>query len=134
MKSLIPLHAVFVLCFALGSLNINHPAQKDNQKFQLPVTLQKITPPHFPGGEKAFSKFLDKNLKWPDNTDGQGTVIAGFLVETSGKLTHIHIVKSVAPEFDAEAVRVMQLSPKWVPAFSAGKPVKSKYTIPINFN
>jgi TonB family protein len=99
------------------------------------VYSQTLTPPQFLGGKEAFSNFLNKNLKWPsDNMDDtQGVVIVGFFVEKDGKLTDIHIEKSIRPIFDNEASRVIGLSPKWIPAFKNNKPIKSRYTVPISF-
>jgi len=94
---------------------------------------QSSTQSHFPGGEKAFSKFLDKNLKWPDQIDGQGRVIVSFVVEKDGHLTNIKIAKKSLPEFDNEALRVIKKSPRWIPATRNGIPIKSVKSVPINF-
>lgn len=96
---------------------------------------QTLAPPEFPGGKQAFSAFLHKNLKWPSDgmDDTYGVVIVGFFVEKDGKLTDVHIEKSIKPVFDNEAIRVINLSPKWIPATKNGKFIKSKYTVPISF-
>ena len=59
-----------------------------------------------------------------------GTV---YTVDTTGKVTRAHIVRSVHPEFDAEALRVVNSFPAWKPAMQNGKPVASKYTMPVVF-
>lgn len=89
--------------------------------------------PHFPGGQKSWNKFLVKNLKWPNGIDGQGKVVIGFTVEKNGVLTGIRVVKKVSPEFDDEALRVVRLSPHWIPATLNGKPIRCKFYIPIDF-
>lgn len=96
---------------------------------------QSLTPPEFPGGKKAFSAFLSKNLKWPkDSPEGaQGIVIISFFVEKDGNLTTIKVAKSMGTAFDEEALRVINLSPKWIPAMKNNKFIKSKYTVPIRF-
>ena len=100
----------------------------------LSVKAQKLAPPHFRGGDKAFHDFLDQNLKWPKDTlIKQGIVKVSFFVEDNGALTDIKLVQGFAPEFDKEALRVIKLSPKWVPATRGGKPIKSKYSIPIQY-
>ncbi|MEO6978170.1 MAG: energy transducer TonB [Mucilaginibacter sp.] len=118
MKRLLPICAI-ALFFAI-------PAR---------VYSQTLTPPEFPGGKLAFSAFLHKNLKWPasNTNDVQGVIIVGFFVEKDGQLTDISIEKSLKDEFDKEALRVIKLSPKWIPAFKNNKPIKSKYTVPISF-
>jgi len=99
------------------------------------VCAQALTPPEFPGGKQEFSSFLNKNLKWPSDSmdDTQGVVIVGFFVEKDGSLTNIHITKGMRPVFNNEALRVIKLSPKWIPASRGKKRVKSQYTVPISF-
>jgi len=93
--------------------------------------------PSFPGGTNAFYKFLAKNIRYPaeavkNNT--QGTVIIGFVVEADGQLTNVKIIKGVSPEIDAEAIRVIQISPKWKPALQNNKPVRVQFRMPISFS
>ncbi|MGI4805397.1 MAG: energy transducer TonB [Janthinobacterium lividum] len=87
--------------------------------------------PHFPGGEKAFDEFLNQNLQVPKNVSGR--VIATFVVEKNGSLTNIKIVRSLGEEADAEAIRILKAGPKWQPGTQLGKPVRTAYTMPINF-
>jgi periplasmic protein TonB len=89
--------------------------------------------PRFPGGKKAFYEFLNKNINWPDQIDGQGIVTVGFVVERDGHLTNINVVKGGVPEFNAEALRVIRKSPKWIPGIKNGKTIRVKYSVPINF-
>ena len=91
--------------------------------------------PVFRDGWKAFYKFLAKNLKYPKtNIDVQGKVFVQFIVEKNGSLSNIHVIRGLAAEFDAEAIRVMKLSPRWTPGLQKGKPVRVQYNIPINFS
>ena len=92
--------------------------------------------PQFVGGTNAFAKLLLENLKYPDGARKnkiQGNVYLSFAVEINGNLSDFKIVKSVDEELDAEALRVIKLSPKWTPAMKKGKPVRSFYSIPISF-
>jgi TonB family protein len=100
----------------------------------LAVNAQKLLPPHFRGGEKAFHEFLTKNLKWPNNvTGGEGIVTVSFFVENDGRLTDIKIIKGMSAPFNQEALRVMNLSDRWIPATRDGRFIKSKYSVPIQF-
>lgn len=38
-----------------------------------------------------------------------------MIVDETGKVTHPHIVNSVSPSLDAEAIRVVSRMPQWVP-------------------
>lgn len=63
----------------------------------------------FPGGDKAFKKFLAKNLKWPSaDIDAEGSVIITFVVEKDGRTTGFEVLRSIHPLFDAEALRVLK--------------------------
>lgn len=95
---------------------------------------QKLTPPHFRGGDKAFHDFLNKNLKWPkDVSGGEGIVTISFFVENNGRLTDLKVVKGMSAPFNKEALRVIALSERWVPAMRDGHFIKSKYSVPIQF-
>jgi periplasmic protein TonB len=90
----------------------------------------------FQGGMGAFGKFLMKNLKYPEaaqKANVSGKVYMEFIVETNGTISNFNI-KSVGFGVDEEAIRVLKLSPKWIPARHKGKNVKSRFTIPMSIN
>jgi TonB family protein len=99
------------------------------------VYSQTLTPPEFPGGKQALRFFLHENLKWPETADHElkGVVITGFFVEKDGRLTNLAIKQSLAPDFDKEALRLMALSPPWIPAMQDKKIIKSTFNVPILF-
>jgi len=87
----------------------------------------------FPGGDKAYGRFLNKNLKWPSPDDDNGRVVISFIIEKDGSLTSFKVERSIRKDFDAEAIRVLKKSPKWIPGRLNGKPIRAKYMVPINF-
>jgi len=90
----------------------------------------------FVGGSEEMFKFLRENIKYPEDavSNGvQGRVNVKFVVEKDGSISGIEVVRSVHPSLDAEAVRVVKLMPKWKPAENRGKPVRTKYMLPIFF-
>lgn len=88
--------------------------------------------PHFPDGKSAMTAFIDKNLKYPNAAKnkgiGGGESVIAFDIEVDGAITNIRVVKSLHPLLDEEAIRVVKIMPKWVPATKRGKPIKVKYT------
>ena len=93
--------------------------------------------PEFPGGPKALMDYLMTNVKYPKtafDANIQGRVIAQFVVDKEGSVRDAHIVKSVDPALDAEALRVINNMPKWRPGRQNGKVVNVKYTIPVSFS
>ena len=92
--------------------------------------------PQFPGGVQELFSFLSKTVKYPaeaEKAGTQGRVIATFVVRKDGSISDAHIVKSVDPLLDAEALRVINAMPAWIPGTQSGKPVNVKYTVPISF-
>ena len=92
--------------------------------------------PEFPGGMKELLKFLQDNLKYPESAmknNLQGRVIVQFVVEKDGTPTEFNVVRSVDPDLDAEALRVLQTMPKWKPGMQRGEVVRVKFTVPVSF-
>lgn len=92
--------------------------------------------PEFPGGMKEMLKFLQENVKYPENAmknNVQGRVIVQFVVEKDGTPTEFNVVRSVDPDLDAEALRVLQTMPKWKPGMQRGEVVRVKFTVPVSF-
>ena len=92
--------------------------------------------PEFPGGMKEMLKFLQENVKYPENAmknNVQGRVIVQFVIEKDGTPTEFKVVRSVDPDLDAEALRVLQTMPKWKPGMQRGEVVRVKYTVPVSF-
>jgi len=88
----------------------------------------------FPGGQDAQYKFLKHNLQYPDDAQKQkieGKVMVGFTVKKSGSISNIHILKSVYPSLDKEALRVIALMPDWVAKKKNGTISKARYKIDI---
>ena len=92
--------------------------------------------PEFPGGVGARMQYLAKNVKYPveaQRKGQQGNVVVKFTVEKDGSITNSHIVRSISPQLDAEALRVINSMPNWIPGKQDGKPVAVKYTVPVSF-
>ena len=90
--------------------------------------------PQFPGGNEAMIKFIAENLIYPKTAmdkGEQGRVIVSFVINKRGKVGDVKLIRSVSPELDAEAVRVIQAMPDWIPGKQKGKAVNVRYTIPI---
>lgn len=93
--------------------------------------------PEFPGGQQALFKYLNENVKYPviaQENGIQGRVICQFVVNKDGSIVDVEVVRSGGdPSLDKEAVRVIKSMPKWKPGKQRGKPVRVKYTVPVNF-
>ncbi|MBO4724803.1 MAG: energy transducer TonB [Bacteroidaceae bacterium] len=92
--------------------------------------------PEFPGGTAALLEYLRKNIKYPAicrENNIQGRVLVTFIVNKDGAIVDPEVVKSVNPSLDKEALRVISQMPNWKPGSQRGKPVRVKYTVPVNF-
>ena len=111
--------------------------QTDTTKKKKTWDCMPETMPYFPGGQELLLKYLADNIKYPASAvkaKKQGRVIVTFIVQKDGSVTHAKIAKSVDPELDAEALRIVKGMPKWTPGTQNGKPVNVKYTLPVNFS
>ena len=92
--------------------------------------------PSFVGGSSALMAWLAVNVKYPVEAQKNGIsgrVIVSFIVERDGSVSHVEVTRAVDPILDKEAVRVVELMPKWNPGKQDGQPVRVKYSVPILF-
>lgn len=130
--------------------NEREEAEKARLQAELAAELQKETEaedpnkiydkvevmPEYPGGAAAFMRYLAQNVKYPtvaQENGTQGIVVVQFVVDADGSVTNAHVITSVDPYLDEEALRVIKSMPRWTPGKLNGKPVRVKYTTPIKF-
>jgi len=93
--------------------------------------------PSFIGGQNALSQYMNDNLQYPDAAEKKGVegkVYVLFNVEKDGTITDVKIGKSVDPDLDQEAVRLVKNMPKWEPGRKRGKATLVKnMRMPITF-
>ncbi len=102
---------------------------------ETPIYIPEINP-EFPGGIEALYSFLGKNIIYPSGAKEagiQGRVVCQFTINKDGSIVDVDIFNSVDPDLDAEAIRVIKLMTKWKPGQQAGRNVRVRYTLPIEF-
>ena len=114
----------------------------------------------FPGGQQALTKYLKKNVQYPDAAADygvEGSVIITFFVEKDGSLSEIsahdckidrfnttrfsqeteskqkELKKQFALLFAKEGARVIRKMPKWLPGKIDGESVRTKKNQQITF-
>ena len=93
--------------------------------------------PEFSGGESALMQFLSKNIQYPAQAREQniaGKVIAQFIVEVDGSISHIQILRGLGFGCDQEVIRVLKLMPKWKSGKQNGRSIRALYRLPVRFN
>ncbi|ARS39101.1 hypothetical protein CA265_05185 [Sphingobacteriaceae bacterium GW460-11-11-14-LB5] len=92
--------------------------------------------PEFNGGAKAWSKYMERNLRYPyqaQEENVQGKVFVSFVVEKDGSVTDVKVLRGLGFGCDEEAIKVIKKSPLWKPGKNRGVPVRVKYNMAINF-
>lgn len=93
--------------------------------------------PEFEGGLENFYKFIQKNIKYPKidvENNIEGVVYVQFIIEKDGAVSNVEILRGVSSRINAEAIRVVKLSPKWIAGEQRNIPVRVYYTLPIRFS
>jgi len=92
--------------------------------------------PEFNGGAKAWSKYMERNLRYPSRAQEEGAggkVFVSFVVEKDGSITDVSVIKGIGFGCDEEAIKVIKKSPLWKPGKNKGVPVRVRYNMAINF-
>ena len=93
--------------------------------------------PVFKGNETGeFRKYIGMNINYPEKAYKKkisGNVFISFVVDESGKVTQVMVLKPVNSDLDAEAVRVISSSPEWEAGKHEGNPVKVRMTVKVTF-
>jgi protein TonB len=92
--------------------------------------------PNYPGGDEARIKFLQENIKYPEEAKElgvQGKVFVTFVVEVDGSITDVRVLRGIGAQCDEEAIRVVKSMPRWIPGKQRGVPVRVQFNLPIKF-
>ena len=87
--------------------------------------------PSFPGN---IQEFLRTHLVWPagrKNKNVEGRVIVKFYIDRDGSCSQFKVLRSLKRSFDAEALRVLKLMPKWNMSSMEGS--GTWYVLPVYF-
>jgi uncharacterized membrane-anchored protein len=115
--------AVAQTSFSGKNANDNRISEKTNVK-----------QPQFPGGIEKFYMFVGQNFRMPEEFSKhkmEGKLFVEFMVEKDGSLSEFKIVKDLGYGVSDEVIRVLKLSPKWIPATENGQTVRVMYSLPI---
>jgi len=106
----------------------------DNDEEQIFVIVEDM--PKFPGGDAELLRWIARSVKYPviaQENGITGRVHMNFVINESGNIENIVVVRGVDPSLDKEAIRVIKKMPKWEPGKQRGKAVKVSFSLPINF-
>jgi protein TonB len=92
--------------------------------------------PEFPGGMDEMFKFIARNVKYPSVCQElgiEGVVYVSFVIDKTGKVTNVQLMRGVDKNLDAEALRVVALMPDWKPGKQRNVPVRVAFNMPVRF-
>ncbi|AWH83721.1 hypothetical protein HYN59_00695 [Flavobacterium album] len=106
-------------------------AQEEKQKRSEDTVYAHVQlQPEFPGGMKAFYKYISDNFK----PNKGGKMLVTFVVEADGSVTEVKIVKGINAKWDKKLYKIIENSPKWEPGSQDGKPIRASYRLPLTIN
>ncbi len=92
--------------------------------------------PVFGTGERDLLEHLAKSIKYPPlarENNIQGVVVLSFVVDKEGKIKDVTTLKDIGGGCAKEAIRVVQLMPRWSPGEANGNPVNVRFMLPVRF-
>lgn len=127
MKQRIILLAALLLCTLVGfTQQVDEPSVEIpyvevlEEEIEMPFIPQEEPPMIFGSSDLSqFRKWVESRVVYPVvayENGIQGSVYAKFTVGADGFITNVKIVRGVDPALDKETMRVLMLSPKWLPA------------------
>ncbi len=94
-------------------------------------------PQYAVSGYRDFRDYINKEIMYPERCREEGIsgrVYVQFVVKSDGSVDDVKVVRGINEELDAEAVRVIQSSPRWQPGTHKGRAVNVSYSFPVIFS
>jgi len=90
----------------------------------------------FPGGADAWRRYLERNMRYPESAQDNGTqgmVKVQFLIDREGNISEVQAINNPGDGIAEEAVRIIASGPKWIPAEQNNRKVKYRQVQSITF-
>jgi protein TonB len=121
---------------AVNEVVVEKPVEepKEVKTEQVFITVEQM--PQFPGGDAELMRYLQSHMNYPPmaaENNVQGRVVVQFVVDKTGRVGEVKVVRSVDRDLDKEAVRVCKSLPKFTPGRQNGQAVAVWYTLPVTF-
>jgi TonB family protein len=90
------------------------------------------------GGYAALREYLQKETaefepETPDGPRRSGRVLVRLRIGADGKIEQAEVVRKLRADYDAEAIRLLQEGPTWVPGISGGRRAAQTVDVPVIF-
>ncbi len=117
-------------------VEIEMPDIEEEETGEAEIFLVVEESPQYPGGVEELYKYIGRNIRYPNiarENGVEGKVYINFVVEPTGAVSNVKVLRGIGAGCDEEAVRVVKSLPKWKPGKQRGKPVRVSYNLPITF-
>ncbi|HSC53348.1 MAG TPA: TonB family protein [Phnomibacter sp.] len=108
------------------------PEKEDWEKEFVKVEMEA----QFPGGASAWKRYLERNMRYPDaaqDNGTQGVVKVQFLIDKDGNISEVEALNNPGDGIAEEAIRIIAKGPKWIPAEQNNRKVKYRQVQSITF-
>lgn len=109
---------------------------EDNPEEEHKADSIDVYPKFAGGGLEEFRRWVVQKVVYPWRAlekGIQGRVAVSFIVEKDGSVSSMEILQSPDPILSREVERVLKKAPAWTPGMKDGKPVRVRYTLPVDF-
>lgn len=117
------------------SINLERNPQEDSTDDKPFIKVDAM--PRYMGGDlMTFRNWVMSYVTYPQqmlNLRIEGRVLAAFVIGKDGYIEDIEILESPNEQFSNEVIKMLKRSKKWTPGFNAGKPVRVRCTMPVDF-
>ena len=118
----------------INEVVVETPVEPEAKPEQIFKSVEQM--PQFPGGDEALLKYLSSHINYPPmaaENNIQGRVVVQFVIDKTGRVGEVKLVRSRDKDLDNEAIRVCKSLPKFTPGRQNGQPVAVWYTLPVTF-
>jgi protein TonB len=115
-------------------LGANLPASAPSQEEE--IFIKAELPAQFPGGPDAWKRYLERQLRYPElaqENGTQGIVQVQFVVDKDGVISEVLPLNDPGDGLAQEAARIILKGPKWIPAEQNNRKVKYRVVQAISF-
>lgn len=123
-----------LLFLMLSQITFSQSEKESTKNTRIYFNNEVTTVPQFVGGQPALDTFLKANFVQPKKSKLKGEVLVAFVVEIDGSLTEIGVLSDAGFGTADEAIRVMSISPSWIPGTLNGRNVRVQHLIKIPVN
>lgn len=117
------------------SINLERNPQDDSTDDKPFIKVDAM--PRYMGGDLGtFRNWVMSYVTYPQqmlNLRIEGRVLTAFVIGKDGYIEDIEILESPNEQFSNEVIKMLKRSKKWTPGFNAGKPVRVRCTMPVDF-